>query len=83
MASIDQLEKHRQFFDELMTFLPENEANIESNPENNVVKPVQPKQIPTQVPASKTPTKPKSKPKPNNIRPGFEGPKIIRKKKSE
>ncbi|EAY10506.1 hypothetical protein TVAG_484170 [Trichomonas vaginalis G3] len=85
MASIEEIEKERDFYDALMVYLPQNESQMDvppANPTNN-----QEKTENTQKPKPQQQNKnvPKQKPKNkfNPIRPGFEGPKFIKKKRED
>ena len=83
MCSISDLNEYKLFFDDIMSFLPENENNSLSNVDNEEQTKTDNSKIIEQKPRPKTPNKIKSKPKKPTIRPGFEGPKIIRKKRDE
>lgn len=87
MASIEELEKERQFYDSLMAFLPANETDFEVQPHQKPENPPKQKEenIPKPKPVQQNRNMPKQKPKnkPNPIRPGFEGPKFIKKKREE
>lgn len=78
------MEEHRAFYENLISFLPQNESADVPKEKVKEAKIEEQREIarPAPEPAKEHPVKLRPKPESNKIRPGFEGTKVVRKKRT-
>ena len=83
MVEVSKLEEYKAFYQNILKFLPPNEGVEKPEVQSQPAKP-KPKPTFNILPPPKAHSNQnKTKPKPKNVRPGFEGTKVIRKKRNQ